>query len=91
MRQNQIGCMLAAGSYYPATCKPEDYWKAICDNRESYMFIDVQSRGYYPPYALKWIEKNQATIPFMNDDKNLLMENTVDFISFSYYSSRVSS
>ena len=89
--QNQIGCMLAAGSYYPATCKPEDYWKAICDNRESYMFIDVQSRGYYPPYALKWIEKNQATIPFMNDDKNLLMENTVDFISFSYYSSRVSS
>ena len=89
--QNQIGCMLAAGSYYPATCKPEDYWKAICDNRESYMFIDVQSRGYYPPYALKWIKKNQATIPFMNDDKNLLMENTVDFISFSYYSSRVSS
>ena len=83
--------MLAAGSYYPGKCKPEDYWKAICDNRESYMFIDVQSRGYYPPYALKWIEKNQATIPFMNDDKNLLMENTVDFISFSYYSSRVSS
>lgn len=89
--QNQIGCMLAAGTYYPETCKPEDYWKAICDNRESYMFIDVQSRGYYPPYALKWIESHQATVPFVEGDKELLQENTVDFISFSYYSSRVSS
>ena len=48
---NQIGCMLAAGSYYPETCKPEDYWKAICDNREVYMFADVQARGYYHNYA----------------------------------------
>lgn len=55
--ENMIGCMLAAGSYYPETCNPEDYWKSICDDRESYMFIDVQSRGYYPKYALKWIEK----------------------------------
>ena len=31
---NKIGCMMAAGSYYPETCKPEDYWKSICDNRE---------------------------------------------------------
>ena len=28
---NQIGCMLAAGSYYPETCKPEDYWKATIE------------------------------------------------------------
>ncbi|GFZ30214.1 6-phospho-beta-glucosidase [Clostridium zeae] len=88
---NQIGCMMAAGSYYPETCKPEDYWKAICDNRESYMFIDVQSWGYYPNYALKWVEKQGAIIPFKNGDKEILLNNTVDFISFSYYSSRVSS
>lgn len=43
--ENMVGCMLAAGSYYPETCKPEDYWQSICDDRESYMFIDVQSRG----------------------------------------------
>lgn len=23
---NQIGCMLAAGQYYPNTCHPQDYW-----------------------------------------------------------------
>ena len=89
--ENQIGCMLAAGSYYPETCRPEDYWKALCDDRESYMFIDVQSRGYYPSYALKWIEKRNASVPFIEGDKEILRENTVDFISFSYYSSRVSS
>lgn len=88
---NQIGCMLAAGTYYPETCKPEDYWQSICDDRESYMFIDVQSRGYYPPYAVKWTEKHHASIPFVEGDKEILRENTVDFISFSYYSSRVSS
>ncbi len=23
--ENMVGCMLAAGSYYPETCNPEDY------------------------------------------------------------------
>ena len=62
--KNQVGCMLAAGSYYPETCKPEGYWQAICDNREVYMFADVQVRGYYLSYALKWIEKRKTSIPF---------------------------
>ncbi len=88
---NKVGCMLAAGVYYPETCRPEDYFKAMSDDRESYMFIDVQSRGYYPPYALKWVKKKNAYIPFEEGDKELLKNNTVDFISFSYYSSRVSS
>ena len=83
--------MVAAGSYYPETCKPEDYWQAICDNREVYMFTDVQARGYYPNYAIKWIEKRNAKIPFEKEDKEILKNNTVDFVSFSYYSSRVSS
>ena len=55
------------------------------------MFIDVQSRGYYPNYALKWIKKRNAEVPFAENDIDILKANTVDFISFSYYSSRVSS
>ena len=88
---NKIGCMLAAGSYYPETCRPEDYWKALCDNREVYMFVDVQARGYYPNYAKKWIKKRNAEIPYKDDDEEILKNNTVDFVSFSYYSTRVSS
>jgi len=88
--ENMIGCMLAAGSYYPLTCKPEDVMESIKDNHSNYFFIDVQARGYYPNYALKEFERNHFEIPFMDDDKQILKDNTVDFVSFSYYASRVS-
>ena len=27
--QNQVGCMLAGGNFYPYSCKPEDVWAAL--------------------------------------------------------------
>lgn len=87
----QIGCMLAAGSYYPQTPHPEDVWKSIEDSRESYMFSDVQVRGSYPNYYLKQIEQKGLKLPIEKGDIEALKNNPVDFISFSYYSSRVSS
>lgn len=89
--ENKVGCMLAGGESYPYTCKPDDVFKALQDNRENYFFIDVQSRGYYPSYALKEVERKNIVIPFVDGDKELLRDYTVDFISFSYYSSRCSS
>lgn len=87
----QIGCMIAAGQCYPNTPNPVDVRQAQLDNQESYFFVDVQSRGEYPHFALKQLERKGIQIPFEAGDKELLKENTVDFISFSYYSSRVSS
>ncbi len=88
---NKVGCMLAAGNTYPYTCNPDDVWKSIQSDREGYFFIDVQARGYYPRYAVKQMER-EGTMPIMEEgDKELLAENTVDFISFSYYSSRCTS
>lgn len=88
---NKVGCMLAAGQYYPNTPDPKDYWQAMQDDRENYFFIDVQARGEYPNYAKKKFEKLGLTIEMTAEDLALIKENTVDFISFSYYSSRVSS
>ena len=88
--KNQVGCMLAAGAYYPYSCKPEDVWASRNNDRENYFFIDVQSRGEYPAYALKELERNGIELKMEDGDLELLKENTVDFISFSYYSSRVS-
>lgn len=88
---NKVGCMLAAGQYYPNTANPKDYWQAMQDDRENYFFIDVQARGEYPNYAKKKFEKLGLTIEMTAEDLALIKENTVDFISFSYYSSRVSS
>src|SRR5699024_5235071 len=86
-----VGCMLAAGQYYPYTPNPEDVLLALEKDRESYFFIDVQSRGEYPAYALKELERKGIEIPMEDGDAEVLKEHTVDFISFSYYSYRVAS
>ncbi|RRD37824.1 6-phospho-beta-glucosidase [Leptotrichia sp. OH3620_COT-345] len=89
--ENKVGCMLAAGEYYPLTAKPEDVFKSMKQNRENYCFIDVQARGYYPSYLLKEFKQKGIEINITEEDKKILKDNTVDFISFSYYSSRCSS
>lgn len=85
----QVGCMLNAGIYYPKTCNPKDVLKAQEENRKHYMFSDVQVRGTYPDFVLKEFERNHYTLPFQADDKEILLQNTADFVSFSYYSTRV--
>ena len=52
------------------------------------LFIDVQARGYYPNYAKKLFEKKNIDLGMTAEDEEILREHTVDFISFSYYSSR---
>lgn len=87
----QIGCMLAAGIYYPYTSNPEDMLKAMESDRESFFFIDVQSRGEYPGYAKRFFRDQGLDIKMEEGDKAILKENTVDYIGFSYYSSRTTS
>lgn len=89
--ENKVGCMLAAGQYYPNTAHPRDYWAAMQEDRENYFFIDVQARGEYPNYAKKKFERLGLNIEMTDEDLALLKEYTVDFVSFSYYSSRVAS
>ena len=85
---NKVGCMFAAGSVYPYSCNPNDVWEATKVDRENYFFVDVQTRGKYPNYALMEMERKGIT-PIMEDgDKELIEKHTVDFISFSYYNSR---
>lgn len=89
--ENKVGCMLAGGNTYAATSNPDDVWRSMQKDRENYFFIDVQSRGYYPNYVLKELERKGVVIPFEEGDKELLREHTVDFVSFSYYASRMAS
>lgn len=89
--ENKIGCMLAAGQTYAYSCNPDDVWKSIEKDREGYFFIDVQSRGYYPSYSKRFFKENNINIEFQDGDTEVLKENTVDYIAFSYYSSRLTS
>lgn len=89
--ENKVGCMLAAGQFYPYTCKPEDVFEGMKKDQENYFFIDVQSRGAYPNYAKRFLERHHIQIEMGPEDEQILKENTVDFIAFSYYSSRTAS
>lgn len=88
--ENQVGCMLAGGNFYPYSCKPEDVFTAMQKDRENLFFIDVQSRGYYPSYAQKVFDEKGVKLEILEEDYETL-KNTVDFISFSYYASRCAS
>ncbi|WP_440897603.1 6-phospho-beta-glucosidase [Amphibacillus sp. Q70] len=87
----KVGCMLAAGDVYPYSCHPDDMMKAIEANRNQYFFIDVQSQGEYPSYTKRMFEDLDVKIEMEQGDEEILKQYPVDFISFSYYSSRLTS
>jgi 6-phospho-beta-glucosidase len=87
---NQVGCMLAGGNFYPYSCKPEDVWAALEKDRENLFFIDVQARGAYPSYTKRVFREKGITLEIEPGDDDIL-KNTVDFVSFSYYASRCAS
>ena len=88
MPNAMVGCMLAAGQFYPYSCHPQDVYKGMERDRDNYFFIDVQARGEYPVWAIKRMEKLGVNIDITSEDTKILQEGTVDFISFSYYASR---
>ena len=88
---NLVGCMLAGGQFYPYSCHPEDVWLAMNKDRENLLFIDVQVRGYYPSYAKRVFKENNITLNIEEGDLEILKKYPVDFVSFSYYSSRCAS
>ena len=85
--ENQVGCMLAGGSFYPYSCNPEDVWESVKKEQENLFFIDVQVRGAYPSYARKLFHDKGVRLIVEEGDFEIF-KNTVDFVSFSYYSSR---
>lgn len=85
----QIGCMIAGGATYPKTCAPEDVLEGMHKERESYFFVDVQAKGEYPTFAKRLFEEEHIQLAMESDDLSTLKQHPVDFVAFSYYSSRV--
>lgn len=84
----KIGCMLNSGVIYPASARPEDIFEAQRVARDNYFFTDVQVRGYYPSYKIKELERKGILPEITKEDKKILRENTVDFVSISYYTTK---
>ncbi len=85
---SKIGCMLAAGNFYPYSCNPDDIFDSLEKDRDNFFFTDVQVRGEYPVWAMKRMERAGIEGICSEEDAKVLAEGTVDFVAFSYYSSR---
>ena len=80
--------MLADFTVVPLTCKPEDVILAMEKNQMTqYFFTDVQFRGEYPGYALKFFKDKGYHIEVEDGDLELIKNNTMDFLAISYYNS----
>ena len=82
----QIGCMILGITIYPLTPNPEDVIETMLKDRDTLLFADVQARGKYPNYVHRIFEEKGIHIHMEPKDEEIL-KNTVDFVSFSYYSS----
>lgn len=86
----QVGCMILAVTIYPLTSNPDDIIEVMELDNEMYLFADVQARGAYPYYAKRIFEENHVELEITEEDRDAL-KHTVDFVSFSYYSSNCAS
>jgi len=86
-----VGGMIARFTTYPATCKPDDVMQMILDdNYRNYFYTDIMARGKYPEYAQRMFAESNIHIHKEPGDDEILAKNTVDFLSFSYYMSMIS-
>ena len=86
----QIGCMILSRPVYPLTPDPRDVIQAMEEEHRHSIFTDVHVRGEYPGYAKRYFGENGIKLDITEQDREIL-KNTVDFISFSYYSSACAS
>lgn len=84
-----VGTMLSDKIAHPATCKPEDVLFNLRKNQMQFLFPDVQLRGFYPGYAKRYFTEQGFTIVLEEGDEELLRDYTMDFLSTSYYYTKI--
>jgi 6-phospho-beta-glucosidase len=85
----KIAGMITYMTTYPISCKPSD---VIANVKAKELLIDfycdVFANGEYPTYVTSQLEKKGIMPIFEDGDVELLKENTVDYLSISYYQSQ---
>lgn len=83
-----MGCMIIYATTYAYDSNPVNQLAAM-QRTQSFNFYcaDVQANGKYPYYAPRLWESLGVTLAIEPGDLELLANNTVDYIGFSYYMS----
>lgn len=84
--QFQMGNMICFITSYPRTCHPSDILETQRQMQKlNWYCSDVQVKGEYPYFAQRiWKEEN-VELKMEPEDAQILREGTVDFYTFSYY------
>ena len=84
----KMGCMSIYATAYSFDSKPENAMATIEKSRMfNYFCNDVQVRGEYPSYALKFFANNNIKLDVLPEELVLIKEYPVDYLAFSYYMS----
>lgn len=85
----KMSCMICGQFSYANSCKPEDVVEEINADRETFIYPDVFVRGSYPSYSEAFFKEKGFKIHKEEGDDIILKKGKVDFISTSYYFTRV--
>ena len=90
--ENKVGCMLAAGAYYPYTSKPEDVWAARMNDNFK---IELRSRNVLfwriPRLLSRVFDQMRHLSRNTAEDQAILKAAKPDFIALNYYRTLVAS
>ncbi len=87
--QFKMGDMNLFSVTYPMTCDPADALAVQQGMQMGNWFCsDIQVRGAYPYYAKRYFAEHDIEVKMEPGDEAILKKGTVDFYTFSYYSSR---
>ncbi|MDQ0229371.1 glycoside hydrolase family 1 protein [Metabacillus malikii] len=85
----KIGCMILYAPVYSYDSNPDNVLYALKEAQLfNYFCSDVQVRGEYPSYIKRYFKEHNIQLDIHEGDLQLIKENTVDYIGFSYYMSR---
>lgn len=86
----KVGVMLGDDCTYAATCDPKDiFTNTQFMQMTVYFYSDVLLKGEYPGYALRYFKEHNIKVEITEEEEKLIRENTADYLSFSYYHSRI--
>lgn len=81
-----FGCMTASMINYALTCSPDDVLLMQQDRQMKHYFTsDVQIRGQYPGYAIRYMREHNIHLDISDGDLESIKNGVVDFYSCSYY------
>lgn len=81
----KVGAMYAMSGLYPRSCKPADMLAHQHTRELTYYYSDTMMRGRYPYYARRIWADGDVSLVVDADDAEVMAQNPLDFLSFSYY------